>query len=107
MQAVAEFLHRHDQLMPSVYLELEGQLRCIAQRGLWQIPDGMSGSAGIAGKTWATKTPMILSDVRTSIDYLEAIPRVMSEICIPIVNDKETIGALNVESLTPMVSRYA
>ena len=101
-EAVVEFLYRRGQLMPSLYLELEGQLRCIAQRGLWQVLDGMSGSAGITGKTWATRQPIVVDDVRRSPDYLEAIPGVISEVCIPIVCDGETIGALNVESLTSL-----
>ena len=101
-EAVVDFLSRRGQLMPSLYLELEGQLRCIAQRGLWQVLDGMNGSTGITGKVWSTGQPILAEDVRQSEDYLEAIPGVISEICVPIICDDETIGALNVESLTPL-----
>jgi diguanylate cyclase (GGDEF)-like protein len=101
-EAVVEFLYRRGQLLPSLYLELEGQLRCIAQRGLWQVLDGMSGAAGITGKTWASSRPSVVTDVRRSADYLEAIPGVMSEICVPIMFESQSIGALNVESLTSL-----
>jgi diguanylate cyclase (GGDEF)-like protein len=101
-EAVVESLYRRGQLMPSLYLEFEGQLRCIAQRGLWQVLDGMSGSTGVTGKTWASKEPTVISDVRQSPDYLEAIPGVISETCVPIVCEGEAIGALNVESLVPL-----
>lgn len=101
-EAVVEFLYRRGQLMPSLYLELEGQLRCMAHRGLWQVLDGMSGSTGITGKTWATSKPILVSDVRRSDDYMEAIPGVISEICVPLTCEGSTIGALNVESLTPL-----
>jgi diguanylate cyclase (GGDEF)-like protein len=100
--AVVEFLSRRGKLMPSLYLELEGQLRCIAQRGLWQVLDGISGAAGITGKVWSTGQAIVSEDVHESPDYLEAIPGVISEICVPIICDDETIGALNVESLTPL-----
>jgi len=101
-EAVVDFLSRRGQLMPSLYLELEGQLRCIAQRGLWQVLDGMSESVGITGKVWSSGKAIVAEDVRENADYLEAIPGVISEICVPIICDDETIGALNVESLTPL-----
>lgn len=98
--AVVEHLFRQGRIMPSVYLEHGHDLRCIAQRGLWQILDGMSGSAGITGRTWTSGEPIVVPDVSKSPDYLEAIPGVVSEICVPIVDGDKTIGALNVESLT-------
>jgi EAL domain-containing protein (putative c-di-GMP-specific phosphodiesterase class I)/putative methionine-R-sulfoxide reductase with GAF domain len=97
---VVEHLFRQGQIMPSVYLEHRRELRCIAQRGLWQILDGMSGSSGITGRTWASGTPVVVPDVTHDPDYLEAIPGVVSEICVPIAVGDKTIGALNVESLT-------
>ena len=88
--------------MPSVYLKRHRELRCIAQRGLWQILDGMSPSAGITGRTWAAGEPIVVPDVSSSPDYLEAIPGVVSEICVPIKLGDTPIGALNVESLIPL-----
>jgi EAL domain-containing protein (putative c-di-GMP-specific phosphodiesterase class I)/putative methionine-R-sulfoxide reductase with GAF domain len=99
---VVEHLFRQGQVMPSAYLERHGELRCTAQRGLWQILDGMSGSAGITGRTWKTAQPIVVPDVSVSPDYLEAIPGVVSEICVPILAGDKAIGALNVESLTPL-----
>ncbi len=87
--------------MPSLYLEHDGRLRCVAQRGLWQVLDGLSGEAGITGRTWATGSPITLPDVAASADYLEAIPGVVAEICVPIVVDGHAVGSLNVESLHP------
>ena len=53
-------------------------------------------------KTWVTSKPILVSDVRRSGDYMEAIPGVISEICVPVRCEGATIGALNVESLTPL-----
>jgi EAL domain-containing protein (putative c-di-GMP-specific phosphodiesterase class I)/putative methionine-R-sulfoxide reductase with GAF domain len=99
---VVEYLFRHGQIMPSVYLERHDELRCLAQRGLWQILDGMPGSAGITGRTWRTGRPIVVPDVAKSPDYLEAIPGVVAEICVPIIIGGEARGALNVESLIPL-----
>jgi diguanylate cyclase (GGDEF)-like protein len=96
--AVVEYLFRRGNLLPSIYLERQGQLRCIAQRGLWQILDGMTATSGITGTTWATGKRTIVHDVREHADYLEAIPGVISEACVPLVWEGETVGALNVES---------
>jgi putative methionine-R-sulfoxide reductase with GAF domain len=100
--AVVEHLFRQGQVMPSAYLERHGELRCTAQRGLWQILDGMSGSSGITGRTWKTGTPIVVPDVSKNPAYLEAIPGVVSEICVPIAVGGTAVGALNVESLTPL-----
>jgi EAL domain-containing protein (putative c-di-GMP-specific phosphodiesterase class I) len=99
---VVEHLFRQGQLMPSAYLERHGELRCIAQRGLWQILDGMSGNAGITGRTWKYGQPIVVPDVASNPDYLEAIPGVVSEICVPLIARDVAIGALNVESLIPL-----
>ncbi len=99
---VVEHLFAQGQVMPSVYLEHRGELRCIAQRGLWQILDGLRGVAGITGRTWMAGTPIVVPDVSDSPDYLEAIPGVVSEICVPVKLGESTIGALNIESLVPL-----
>ena len=45
-EIVADHLFELGQMMPSLYLERHGQLRCVAQRGLWQVLDGLSHAAG-------------------------------------------------------------
>jgi EAL domain-containing protein (putative c-di-GMP-specific phosphodiesterase class I)/putative methionine-R-sulfoxide reductase with GAF domain len=99
-EVVVEALFRHGDLMPSLYLQRNRELRCVAQRGLWQVLDGMPGSAGITGRTWATGRPVVVDDVRSHPDYLESIPGVVSEICVPILVNAEAVGVLNVESLS-------
>ncbi|MCU1355494.1 MAG: hypothetical protein JWM89_912 [Acidimicrobiales bacterium] len=101
-EAVAVHLFRQGGLMPSVYLEMGGRLRCQAQRGLWQVLDGMVPSAGITGRTYRTGEEHYLDDITTAVDYLEAIPGVVAEFCVPLRTDGVTVGALNVESLVPL-----
>ncbi len=101
-EAVAAHLFRRGGLMPSVYLERAGRLRCQAQRGLWQVLDGMVPTAGITGRTYRTGCEHHVEDVRRADDYLEAIPGVVAELCVPLVSDEVVVGALNVESLVPL-----
>ena len=99
---VVEHLFRKGQLLPSLYLESQGTLRCVAQRGLWQVLDGMPGSTGITGATWKHGRPMVVDNVATHPDYLEAVPGVVAEMCVPVLTDGKAVGALNVESLSPL-----
>jgi hypothetical protein len=62
----------------------------------------MCGSAGITGRTWMTGASIVVPDVSENPDYLEAIPGVVSEICVPITVGDVTLGALNVESLVQL-----
>lgn len=101
-EAVAAHLFRQGGLMPSVYLEEGGRLRCQAQRGLWQVLDGMVPTAGITGRTFRTGEEQYVDDITAAPDYLEAIPGVVSELCVPLLTDGVTVGALNVESLVPL-----
>jgi EAL domain-containing protein (putative c-di-GMP-specific phosphodiesterase class I)/putative methionine-R-sulfoxide reductase with GAF domain len=97
-----EAVFRQGQVMASLYLERNRELRCVAQRGLWQVLDGMPATVGITGRTWATGKATMVDDVSTHPDYREAVPGVVSELCVPIVVNDETIGALDVESLFPL-----
>lgn len=92
--------HLADQpgLLPSLYLERGGRLRCQAVARYWQVFDGMPTGAGVIGRTFATGRPTVLLNTSTSDSYLEAVPGVRSEVCVPIRLGPRVIGALNVES---------
>ena len=96
-EAVVEHLARRG-LMPSVYLEDGGRLRCQAVRGYWQIYDGMPASAGVIGRTYRTGETTVIDDIETSEDYLPAVASVLAEICVPVRLDGRVAGALNAES---------
>ena len=98
--AVADHLWRLGDLMPSAYLLRDGVLRCLAQRGLWQVLDGMPPGVGITGQVFATATTRLVPDVRDSPDYLEAIPGVVAELCVPVLAHGAAVGSVNVESYT-------
>lgn len=101
-EAAADHLFGLGNVMPSIYVAAGGRLRCLAQRGLWQVLDGMAPSAGITGRVFRSGRSHYVKDVADSADYLEAIPGVVSEFCTPIRSGGRVVGALNVESTSPL-----
>jgi diguanylate cyclase (GGDEF)-like protein len=99
---VADHLARIGGVMPSVYLERGGLLRCQAQRGLWQVLDGMPPGVGITGRTFASGDLVLVDDVTLEPGYLEAIPGVVSEVCVPVRVGTRAVGSLNLESFSRM-----
>jgi diguanylate cyclase (GGDEF)-like protein len=100
--AVVDHVATEERLLPSVYLERGGRLRCAALRGYWQALDGMPASAGIIGRTYRTRTETVIADVAHSDDYLEANPGVLAEACLPVIAGGRAVGVLNCESREPL-----
>jgi diguanylate cyclase (GGDEF)-like protein len=100
-EGVVEHLARKG-LMPSVYLEDGGRLRCQAVRGYWQIYDGMPATAGVIGRTFRTGEETIVEDVTGSGDYLPAVASVHAEACVPLRVGGAVAGVLNAESPTAL-----
>jgi diguanylate cyclase (GGDEF)-like protein len=85
-------------VMPSMFMARDGLLRCVAQRGLWQVLDGLSPSSGVTGLAYRTDRMVVVDDVRNAEEYLEAIPGVIAEVCAPIRVDGVPVGSLNIDS---------
>ena len=98
---VVEHLHRQG-LMPSVYVEQGGRLRCQAVRGYWQIYDGMPALAGIIGRTYRTGEATVVADTAGHPDFLPSIPSVVAELCLPLRASDRVVGVLNAESPTTL-----
>jgi diguanylate cyclase (GGDEF)-like protein len=112
--AVVQLIAAHPGLMPSVYLERGGRLRCQAAEGYWQVFDGLPPGTGVIGATFTGGRPSIVRDASRANGYLEAVAGVRSEVCVPIRIGERVIGALNVESerelteqLVPALERCA
>jgi EAL domain-containing protein (putative c-di-GMP-specific phosphodiesterase class I)/GAF domain-containing protein len=95
---VVSYLAELGDLMPSAYLLRGDRLRCQAQRGIWQVLDGMAPGAGITGRCFVEGREILVQDVTASKSYLEAIPGVRAEICVPLRVEGVVVGALNVEA---------
>lgn len=99
---VSGWLHEEHRLMPSVYVERAGVLRCISRRGQWIVLDGMAPGVGITGTAYALDAESWVPDVRMDRRYRAAIPGVRSELSVPLHADGRPIGVLNVESFSEL-----
>ncbi len=61
-------------------------------------PERFPVTQGITGRVARTGKPLRIGDVRTCGDYLEVIPDVRSELCVPIKTGERVLGVINVES---------
>jgi two-component sensor histidine kinase len=55
-------------------------------------------SRGVLGKVMRTGQPVLLIDVHTDPDFLEAMPGITSEACVPLFDGSRPVGALNIET---------
>ncbi len=60
-------------------------------------------SRGVMGRAARTGQATLVPDVNTDPDYIEAIPGVCSEICVPIFDQGHVIGVLNIETTQNVV----
>jgi diguanylate cyclase (GGDEF)-like protein len=100
-QAIVDHLGRVG-LMPSVYLEQGGRLRCVASRGFWTVHDGIPPEAGLVGRAFRSGEAMHVADVGAAGEYLASVQSVTAEACLPLRIGSRVIGVLNVESAAPI-----
>ncbi|TBR16884.1 MAG: GAF domain-containing protein, partial [Chitinophagaceae bacterium] len=88
--------------LPSIYLLVDGRLRCQAARGYFQVVDGFTPSAGIIGRVVARGEPVHVEDAQQDPNFIAAIPGLAAEACVPVRVFDEVVGALSVESMTQL-----
>ncbi len=91
--------------LPSVYLLLDGRLRCQAARGYFQVVDGFPPGTGVIGRTVETGLATIIDDVTVVHEFIAAIPGIRAEACAPVLVHGEVVGAVNIESTTSLPKR--
>lgn len=84
----------------SVYLLDEKCLKLQHQVGYDQVLADIPITAGVSGRVVASGQPVLIEDTRLDPDFLEAIPGITSEICVPLMDEGQVIGLLNIESLS-------
>lgn len=98
--AACEHLFRLGQMQPSVFIERDGLLRCVAQRGYWQVLDGIELGVGIMSGAVQSCAAVLHRDVGAESEFLQAAPGIVDELAVPLMIDGAAVGALNVESLS-------
>ena len=95
VEAVAE---TYGYTLVSAYL-LEGEdLVLQHQVGYAQVIDRVRVPEGVMGRVARSGRAELLEDVREDSAFLGAIEGIVSEVCVPLVDEGEVVGTLNVES---------
>jgi diguanylate cyclase (GGDEF)-like protein len=89
-------------LLPAVYLEQGGRLRCQAARGYWQLYDGLPPTAGLIGQAFRTGAPAVVRDVADAPEFLASVPSVVAQVCVPLDVVGVVAGVLSAESPTSL-----
>lgn len=104
-EAVVAYLAGYGALLPSVYLEQGGRLRCEAQRGYWQVLDGISCDVGVIGRTFRSGRTVEIADASVEEEFLFAAPDLQRQISVPVRHARRVVGTVNVESARPFPPR--
>ncbi|WP_052666831.1 sensor domain-containing diguanylate cyclase [Nitriliruptor alkaliphilus] len=83
---------------PSLYLEQGGRLRLAAQRGYWQVLDGIPTDVGMVGRCYRSGRTVEVADARQEDQFLFAAPDLQREISVPLRHAGRVAGVLNLEA---------
>jgi GAF domain-containing protein len=83
---------------PSVYAWDGSMLQLGAQRNYRFPISAFPIDHGVMGRVARTRQPAFLPDARSDLDFQSADPAIVSEISVPLLNDDELLGVLNVET---------
>ncbi|MBN2393826.1 MAG: PAS domain S-box protein, partial [Anaerolineae bacterium] len=85
----------------SLYLREDDELVLQHQVGYTQVFERIPVTKGVSGRVARTGEPILLQDVHTDPAFLEAVPNITAEVCVPLIDQGQTVGILNVESNDP------
>ena len=86
----------------SLYTLKEQTLKLEYQVGYLRPIERIPVAQGIMGRVIRSGRPVLLKSVGSDPEYLEAIEGVVSEVCVPLLDQGRPAGALNVESTMGM-----
>ena len=83
----------------SLYL-LDGEKLFLQhQVGYNQVIEGIPINSGVSGKVVISGKPILIEDVSKDPNFLAAIDGIVSEICVPLFDNDQVVGTLNIESV--------
>ena len=97
-EATCAYIRRLGELLPSVYFVRGGVLRCQAQRGYWQVMDGVPLDVGLLGGCATTGRRVVLGEAGTEEQFIAAVPGIAAAVVVPLRVGIEVVGVLSVES---------
>jgi diguanylate cyclase (GGDEF)-like protein/PAS domain S-box-containing protein len=95
VEAIAE---TYGYTQVSAYL-LEGEELVLQhQVGYERVIERIPVTEGVSGRTVRSGEPVLVEEVSADEDFLGAVEDITSEICVPLFEEGEVVGFLNVES---------
>ncbi|MEP6985646.1 MAG: PAS domain S-box protein, partial [Chloroflexota bacterium] len=82
----------------SIYLLQGHMLQLQYQVGYKNVIQQFPITQGVAGRVIRTKKPVLIEDASRESDFLMAEDGLVSEVCIPLMNNGEAIGTLIIEA---------
>ena len=96
-EATVAHLEANGLTLPSLYLEQAGRLRCHAQRGYWQVLDGIPCDVGVSGRSFTSGETVEVTDAIEEPEFLFAAPDLCRQITVPVRAGEQVVGTINVE----------
>lgn len=93
---VADLYPRWDR--PSVYLLVDGRLRCQAAAGSFRVSDGFFPTTGVVARAVSTGTTQVVDDGPVGAADVAGLPGLRATVCVPVLVDGAVVGAVNLES---------
>ncbi|MFN2108196.1 MAG: PAS domain S-box protein, partial [Anaerolineae bacterium] len=85
----------------SLFLRQDDDLVLQHQVGYDQVFERIPVSKGVSGRVARTGEPILLQDAHTDPAFIEAVPNTASEVCVPLIDQNQVVGILNIESNDP------
>jgi diguanylate cyclase (GGDEF)-like protein len=85
-------------MLASLFVFEHERIWLVAQRGYAVVPDGIGVDSGITGRAVRLARPQLVRDVRSDLDYVAAVPGIVSELAVPLLAGGSVVGVLNLES---------
>lgn len=86
----------YDQV--SVYLVRDGTLVLQHQVGYERVLEKIPLDLGVMSRVVRSAEPVLLEEVSDDPDFLPAIEGIVSEVCVPLLDEGRVVGVLNVET---------
>jgi PAS domain S-box-containing protein len=107
-RSVVEAIHQtFGYTQVSLYLLHDGVLHLQHQVGYERVIAEIPITRGVSGRVVRTGEPVLIEDVQGDPAFLGAIAGIVSEICVPLFDQGQVVGMLNVESVHDVVLHEA